>query len=143
MAEDQNMSENQDVLSDIKNALEPAELSEMQGFVADMLRRAPAKVREDRGMDTLIDIQTIAKRKIEDYALAISRKQREKRNLYDFSGTNALSLVTKDVDGQDIEERDEQLRVEIHNLVTKWELAKQSYNERFGQIYEINPRFVY
>lgn len=107
------------------------------GYVADMLRRAPSKVREDRGAFIIEEIKVVLKRTIEDLEITISRKQNELAKLYDFSTDSAFSLVLKDVDGKTIVDKDLEIALTIRNLRIQCVSAKLRYNHLFGETYMI------
>lgn len=104
------------------------------GFVQQSLHRNNKQIRSDRAEDLLDELQTGSRRKCEDLLKALNKLKRQRRNMYDFSPTNAQSLVlAAEVDGEDQADKDLKLSVDIRDAQIKYDLQVQRYKELYGK----------
>lgn len=105
------------------------------GFVYESLGRSNAQIRRDRGDDIAEELELAFKRDVEDCHRKVGRLERERRAMYDFSPTNALSLVlAKDVKADEILDKDKAITLNIRNAKIELELAVERYLELFGKV---------
>lgn len=108
------------------------------GFIAQSLGRSNKQIRAERGDAAQEDLEMVYKREVEDWQVKVKRLTRKRMNGFDFSPTNTQSLVMgKDLDADDIKEKDLALAQEIYNATIKLRLAIQSYNFLFGATYDV------
>ena len=114
--------------------MEENEKEQPQGAFVSSLKRSNKDIRGDRAEAIAEDAGIAFKRVVEDIAIEIRKKTRERSNMLDLSPTNALSLmVADDFDSSAFVERDLKLAVEIRNLEIKFELANTRLKELFGE----------
>lgn len=122
---------------DAPQELDPTESTENQGYLAESLNRSNAQIRKDRGQVISEDLEVEYKRRVEDIQRDISRKQRDQKNLFDFSPDSAQSLVlAKNVEAMDILEADNKLALEIREMKIKLNIAVERYNFLFGETFQ-------
>ena len=109
-----------------------------EGFVYESLSRTSKQIRAERGDAIAEDLEMAYKRGIEDTEMKLKRLRRKQRNNFDFSPTNATSLVMgKDVDAGEVKSEDLAIELEVRNETIKLELAKKRYNYLFGEKYKV------
>lgn len=117
---------------------ETAVKADGSGYIAQSLGRSNKQIRAERGDAAQEDLEMVYKREVEDWQVKVKRLTRKRLNGFDFSPTNTQSLVMgKDLDADDIKEKDLALAQEIYNATIKLRLAIQSYNFLFGETYEV------
>jgi len=120
--------------------MENQEELKASGYLDTSLARNNKTIRADRGEAIKEDLEIIYKRGVEDIEIRIKRLSRERLNMFDFSPTNAQSLVlVKDLDAQDIHQKDMVIRAKLRNEKINLGLAKEAYNFLIGEAYLINP----
>lgn len=108
------------------------------GFLKQSLDRTNRQIRTERGDAIAEDLEIAYKRNVENLEVEIRRAERKQLNAFDFSPTNAQSLVMgKDVDALDILEEDMKIGLEIRNLKIKLNIAKARYNFLFEKMYDL------
>jgi hypothetical protein len=114
---------------------EPTVLDEMKGAFVESLLRNNKKIRQDRAIQIAESAQILFKRKVEDLAIEIKSKKRERDAMLDLSPTTADSLtLAKDFDAGNFVNDDINLGVAIRNLEIKYEIAKERYTTLFGPL---------
>lgn len=109
-----------------------------KGFVYESLGRSNSEIRKDRGDAIAEDLELAFKRAVEDSARKVSRLERERKAMYDFSPNNTTSLVlAKNVNADEIRDKDKVLTLEIRNAKIELELDKERYLELFGRIVSV------
>lgn len=109
-------------------------LKESKGFVYESLGRTNAQIRADRGDAIAEDLELSFKRDVEDSRRKVNRLERERKSMYDFSPTNALSLVlVTDVKADEILQKDKKITIDIRNAKIELELAEERYLELFNR----------
>lgn len=104
-----------------------------QGIVGASLGRTNAQIRHDRGNAIAEDLEMSFRRGVEDKRIKLKRFIRDRDAMFDFSPTNALSLVlVKDLDTASIRDRDESLTIQIRQIKIELEEAEKRYEELFG-----------
>lgn len=126
-------------MSDDVNVIEETQLSgETTGFLKQSLDRTNRQIRTERGDAIAEDLEIAYKRNVENLEVEIRRAERKQQNAFDFSPTNAQSLVMgKDVDALDVLDADVKIALEIRNLKIKLNIARERYNFLFGNTYEL------
>lgn len=105
-----------------------------RGFVYESLGRTNAQIRADRGDAIAEDLELSFKRDVEDSKRKVNRLERERKSMYDFSPTNALSLVlASDVKADEILQKDKKITIDIRNAKIELELAEERYLELFNR----------
>lgn len=105
----------------------------MKGAFMESLVRNNKKIRDDRAIAIGEAAQMIYKREVEDLALLIKQKSRERDAMMDLSPTTADSLVlASDFDAKAFVAKDLAIGVEIRNLDIKLEIANKRYTLLFG-----------
>lgn len=105
----------------------------LPGAFMESLFRNNKKIRDDRALAIGEAAQMIYKREIEDLAMSIKQKSRERDAMMDLSPTTAESLVlASDFDAKTFVAKDLALGVEIRNLEIKLEIAQKRYAFLFG-----------
>lgn len=105
-----------------------------EGEVYVSLSRSNAQIRKERGDDIAEALEIRFKRSVEDLEMDIRRKERERKNMYDFSPNSTTSLVlAKNVDAKEIQEKDDQLSYEIRDLGIKLRIKKDRFLQLFGK----------
>jgi hypothetical protein len=109
-------------------------------FVSSLVRNN-SKIKRDRAEAIGEDAEVVFKRTVEDIAIEIRKKERERDNMLDMSPTNAMSLmVANDFDAASFVSKDLGLGVEIRNLKIKLEIASSRYDELFkGDVPALAP----
>ena len=106
----------------------------VKGSLYQSLSRTNAQIRQERGDAIAEDLEMTYKREVEDIQMILKRLQRKQVNMFDFSPTNAQSLVmAKEIDSQEIKDADLNISLEIRNTKIKLELAKERYLTLFGK----------
>jgi hypothetical protein len=119
---------------EIKDALEGGAESITQGIVGQSLGRTNAEIRRDRGNAIAEDLEMAFRRGVEDLRIKLKRLIRDRDAMFDFSPTNALSLVLiKDLDTNSIREKDAKLTIEIRQVRIELEEAETRYEALFGK----------
>ncbi len=117
-----------------QNAAVALEETAGKGFVYESLGRSNAEIRKDRGDAIAEDLELAFKRDVEDSARKVSRLERERKAMYDFSPNNTTSLVlSKNVNADEILTADKKFTIDIRNARIELELAKERYQELFGK----------
>ena len=105
----------------------------VQGALYQSLQRTNAQIRQERGDAIAEDLEMTYKREVEDVEMKLKRLKRKQVNMFDFSPTNAQSLVmAKELDSQEIKDQDLAIALDIRNTEIKLELAKARYEHLFG-----------
>ena len=105
-----------------------------KGLVYESLGRSNAQIRQDRGDSIAEDLEMEFKRNVEDAHRKVTRLERDRKAMYDFSPTNALSLVlAKDVKADEIKDADMKQSIAIRNARIELEIAIERYKELFGK----------
>jgi hypothetical protein len=108
---------------------------ENKGFVYESLGRTNAQIRSDRGDAIAEDLELSFKRDVEDSKRKVSRLEKERKGMYDFSPTNALSLVlSTSVNADEILQKDKAITIAIRNAKIELELAEERYLELFNKV---------
>lgn len=103
------------------------------GAFLDSLKRNNKQIREDRAQAIGEDAQIVYKRRIEDMQMKLKRLKRDRENMLDMSGDNALSLkVATDFDADVFTQTDLRIGVEIRELEIQLEIAEKRYDYLFG-----------
>jgi hypothetical protein len=102
------------------------------GRFVESLQRNNSKIKRDRAEAIGEDAEVVFKRVVEDLAIEIKKKKRDRENMLDMSPENALSLmVASDFNAQGFVSKDLELGVAIRNLEIKLEIASNRYKELF------------
>jgi hypothetical protein len=119
---------------EIKDALEGGSVETItKGIVGSSLGRTNAEIRRDRGNAIAEDLEMAFRRGVEDLRIKLKRLIRDRDAMFDFSPTNALSLVLiKDLDTNSIREKDAKLTIEIRQVRIELEEAETRYEALFG-----------
>ena len=105
----------------MENQVVASPLDTMQGAFVSSLIRNNKKIREDRAIAIVEDIQ-----------LEIKKITREREAMLDLSPTTADSLVlASDFNSKQFVEKDLQLGLKIRDLKIKLEVAQDRYNTLF------------
>lgn len=113
---------------------ENEEIQDKKGEVYESLGRSNAEIRKDRGDAIAEDLELAFKRAVEDSARKVSRLERERKAMYDFSPNNTTSLVlAKNINADEIREKDSKLTLEIRNAKIEFELDSERYLTLFGK----------
>lgn len=108
--------------------------TEIKGLLYQSLSRTNKQIKQERGDAIVEDLEMAYGRKIEDLIRDIKRLQRDQTNMFDFSPTNSQSLMMgKDVDAQDILDKDLIKLIDIREKTIKLNLLKDRYFELFGK----------
>jgi len=111
---------------------------EVVGYLDDSLSRSNKAIRAERGEAVKEDLALIYKREVEDIEMQVIRLNRKRLNMFDFSPTNAQSLVmAKEIDAVEIKNEDIKIRLTIRNTKIKLGIAKAAFNFLFGEVYII------
>jgi hypothetical protein len=106
--------------------------------LADSLSRSGSQIKKDRALEISEGIEIDLKRKIEDLQREIKIKERQKKSAIDMSPDNAFSIIkTKDFDPLEFINNYDSLNLQLRELKIKLNNSCKSYNELFGNIYEI------
>ncbi len=109
---------------------------EVTGHLDVSLSRSNKAIREERGEAVKEDLALIYKREVEDIEMQVIRLNRKRLNMFDFSPTNAQSLVmAKEIDAVEIKNEDIKLRLEIKVTKIRLGVAKEAFNFLFGDVY--------
>ena len=116
-----------------KTISQPETLSE--GALRQSLRRNNKEIRQDRADTIEEELEMAFSRAVKDLEMKLKRLTREREAIYDFSPTNAQSLVmAKELHGDEILIKDSQLSIQIRQVEIELEIAKGRYTHLFGQI---------
>lgn len=121
---------------DLENKNESVETlkSQKTGEVYESLARSNSQIRKERGDSIAEDLEIVFKRDVEDIRLDIKRKERDRKNMYDFSPNSTTSLVlATSVNSREILLKDKELSYELRELRIKLEIAETRYRELFGK----------
>jgi hypothetical protein len=117
----------------------PTKDQEVKGYLNESLSRSNKEIRAQRGDAIAEDMELEYKREVEDLEIQVTRLSRGITNMFDFSPTNANSLVMgKDVIAKDIKEAHLAAGLNMRNTKVKLGVAKRAYNFLFGDTYTIN-----
>ncbi len=106
----------------------------VSGALYQSLSRTNAQIRQERGDAIAEDLEMTYKREVEDIEMALKRLERKQVNMFDFSPTNAQSLVmAKELDSQDIKDQDMAIGLQIRNTKIRLDIAKKRYEHLFGK----------
>ena len=110
------------------------ETGKVKGAFMESLVRTNKEIRTDRAMAIAENAELLFKREVEDLAIQIKRKKRDRENLLDQSPTNAQSLVVaSDFDGKKFVDNYVRLGIEIRELEIRYEIASKSYKRLFTE----------
>lgn len=105
----------------------------MKGAFVSSLKRSNGQIKADRAESIAEDTQVAFQRQVEDLALEIKRKKRERTNMLDLSPTNSMSLMVADeFDSQAFVTKDNEIGLKIRELEIKYEISKERYEYLFG-----------
>lgn len=108
------------------------------GFVHESLQRNNKQIRSDRAASLAEDLEIGAKRQCEDLDRELRKLKRKREAMYDFSPSNAQSLVlAAEVDGEDIADKDMAMSLKIRDLQIKFDIACERYKDNYGKEYTI------
>ena len=108
------------------------------GFVHESLQRNNKQIRSDRAASLAEDLEIGAKRQCEDLGRELRKLKRKREAMYDFSPSNAQSLVlAAEVDGEDIADKDMAISLKIRDLQIKFDIACERYKENYGKEYSV------
>lgn len=110
---------------------------QLEGEFYASLKRNNKQIRDDRAVAILEDSEMVYKRRVEDLANQIKKKQRKRDGMLDLSPENAMSLkLANDYNSTEFVEEDTKISLEIRNLGIKYNLAVRRYNRLFNGNYE-------
>lgn len=108
------------------------------GFVHESLQRNNKQIRSDRAASLAEDLEIGAKRQCEDLGRELRKLKRVRESMYDFSPSNAQSLVlAAEVDGEDIADKDMAISLKIRDLQIKFDIACERYETNYGKKYTV------
>ena len=111
-----------------------AEAEAPQGELYVSLGRSNSQIRKERGDAIAEDLEVRFRRSIEDLETDIKRKERDLKNMYDFSPNSTTSLVlAKNVDAKEIQEADHKISFELRDMRIKLDIKRERYIRLFGK----------
>lgn len=107
---------------------------------ADTLSRSTTQIKSDRATEIAELAEIEAKRKVEDLERELKQLERRKKSSLDLSPDNTYSIMkVKDFEPLDFITAYNKLGLDIREAKVKLNNAKQTYNELFGVIYNLEP----
>jgi len=126
--------ENQEVTIVDENNKEVTTAGQAVKFMEYLIRNN-AKIRRDRAEVIAEDAQVNFRRTIEDLELKIKKLKRERENTLDLAPDHALSLkLAENFDAGEFVQKNISLGVAIRNEEIKLEIARDRYQELFGDL---------
>lgn len=114
-------------------------LAGTKGKFAASLLRNNKQIKADRGLAIVEDAEMIFKRTVEDIETKIKRMKRDRDNMLDLSPGDKVTLkLAVDFDAPQFVTDYLALGISIRNEEIKLGIAKQGYNELFGETYKID-----
>jgi hypothetical protein len=108
-----------------------------KGLFIESLNRNNSQIKEDRATAILEDTQLKYKRKVEDLGIDIRNLERKREAMLDLSPSDANSLtLSKDFDAENYVNSDLEIATKIETKKMVLKVAKERYQELFGE--EIN-----
>lgn len=105
---------------------------------AAVLSRSTSQIKGDRAVEIGELAEIEAKRKVEDLERELKRLERKKKSSLDLSPDNTYSIMkVKDFEPTDFILAYNNLGLEIREIRIKLNNAKQTYNELFGNTYNL------
>ena len=104
------------------------------GVFGATLKRNNKQIRDDRAQAIIEDTEVVYRRRVEDIATKIKRKQRDQEAMLDLSPDNALSLAPnlKNYDPDKFVTEHEAAGLALRDLDIQYEEAKKGYEHLFG-----------
>lgn len=107
---------------------------------AESLKRNTSQIKGDRAIEIAELAEIEFKRRVEDLDRDLKTIVRKKKSSLDMSPDNTYSLMkVKDFEPVDFINAYTELGIQEREIHIKLNIAKQAYNELFGQTYEIIP----
>lgn len=120
-------------MSDLENTTE----TRVNQF-AQVLSRSTSQIKADRAQEIAELAEIEAKRKVEDLEREVKQLERRKKSSLDMSPDNTYSIMkVKDFEPTDFVAAYNELGLKVREAKIRLNNAKLTYNELFGEIYEI------
>ena len=106
---------------------------------AQTLSRSTTQIKSDRAAEIAELAEISCKRKVEDFEREVKQLERRKKSSLDLSPDNTYSIMkVKDFDPDEFISTYNDLATNLRSTKIKLNIAKQTYNELFGQTYELD-----
>jgi hypothetical protein len=119
--------------------LEVLSADDRVNVLAQTLSRNTAQIKADRATEIAELAEVEAKRKVEDLERELRVEERRKKSALDLSPDNTYNIMkVKDFEPTEFVAKYSEIGLKIRELKIKLDNAKQTYNELFGNVYELS-----
>lgn len=106
--------------------------------LAATLSRNTSQIKADRASEISELLEIEAKRKVEDIDREVKQLERRRKSSLDLSPDNTYSIMkVKDFEPKDFMDVYTNLGLQIREAKVRLNIAKQAYNELFGETYHL------